>query len=97
LTNAGSPGSVSGRIEVAIWLSKQPYPGSGQPDGTRLAKCRVEGVAGGESVVNLSCSAKIRPIKRGKYYIIVTASELEASSGSFLVRDSYTFSKRLRL
>ena len=96
LANIGTSGVASGRIELSVWLSKQPYAGSGDPDGIRLAKCSVDGVVGGEAVANLSCSAKLRFIKRGKYYIIVTASELEAETGSYVVSDSFTFSKRFK-
>jgi hypothetical protein len=96
LANLGTPGLASGRIELAVWLSKQPYPGSGEPQGSRLARCSVDGVVGGEAVANLSCSARLRLFKRGKYYIIITASELEAQTGSYVVRDSFTFSKRIK-
>jgi hypothetical protein len=96
LANLGTPGVASGRVELAVWLSKQPYSGPGEPEGTRLAKCSVDGVVGGEAVANLSCSAKLRLFKRGRYYVIITVSELEAQTGSHVVRDSFTFSKRLK-
>ena len=44
----------------------------------------------------LSCQAKLKFISRGKYYIIVTLSELDQATNTSLVRDSFTFSKRLR-
>jgi hypothetical protein len=96
ITNNGTPGVVSGRLELSLWLSKTPYDGTEPLRGTRLAKCNLDGVAGSETVANLSCQAKLRWISRGKYYFVITLSELDASTGTFIERDFFRFSKRVK-
>jgi hypothetical protein len=97
VANVGSSGVASGKLELALWLSKQPYDGSEQPKGSKLASCKLDGIVGGETVANTSCQARLRFISRGKYYVIVTLSELDQSTGAFTQRDFFIFSKRIKL
>jgi len=97
ISNNGSPGVVSGRLELSLWLSKNPYDGSQSLQGPRLAKCRLDGIVGSDTIANVSCGAKLRLISRGKYYVIITLSELDSSTGTFIERDFFTFSKRIKL
>jgi hypothetical protein len=97
ISNTSSPGVASGKLELSLWLSKNPYDGSAPLKGSRLAKCRLDGVIGGDTVANVSCGAKLRWISRGKYYVIITLSELDSSTDEFVERDFFTFSKRIKL
>jgi hypothetical protein len=97
IANNSGPGVVSSQLELSLWLSKNPYDGSLPLEGLRLAKCRLDGIVGSETVANISCGAKLRWISRGKYYAIITLSELDSSTGTFVERDFFTFSKRIKL
>jgi hypothetical protein len=94
--NGGTSSVPSGKLELALWLSRQPYDATKPLKGSKLASCSFEGIPGGETIANASCQAKLKFISRGKYYIIVTLSELDQATNTSLVRDSFTFSKRLR-
>ena len=94
--NGGTSSVPSGKLELALWLSRQPYDATQPLKGSKLASCSFEGITGGETIANASCQAKLKFISRGKYYIIVTLSELDQATNTSLVRDSFTFSKRLR-
>lgn len=96
VANSGTSGLASGRLELALWLSKQSYNGSQQLKGSKLATCKLDGIVGGETVANASCQARLKFISRGKYYVIVTLSELDNSTGAFIQRDFFTFSQRLK-
>jgi hypothetical protein len=96
ITNTATPGIVSERLELSLWLSKTPYDGSEPLRGTRLAKCNLDGIAGQETVANLSCQAKLKWISRGKYYFVITLSELDPSTGTFVERDFFRLSKRVK-
>jgi hypothetical protein len=86
----------SGRIELALWLSRKPYDTTQPLRGSKLAACRFEGLPGGDVIANASCQAKLKFISRGKYYVIISLSELEPTTNTSVVRDTFTFSKRLR-
>lgn len=96
VANVGTSELPSGRLEVSVWLSKKPYDETRGLQGIRLAKCTLDGMIGGETVADVSCQAKLRPFSRGKYYIILALSELDTTSSTFMVRDQFTFSKRLK-
>jgi len=97
VTNLSTSGARSGQLELALWLSRIPYDATQPLRGAKLASCSLEGIVGGETIANASCQAKLRFISRGKYYVIITLSEFNSGTNSALVRDSFTFSKRLKL
>jgi|GEM_PF-5070485 len=96
VANLGTSTVPSGKLELALWLSRKPYDAAQPLKGSKLAACSFEGITGGETIANASCQAKIKFIQRGKYYIIITLSEVDQATNTPLVRDSFTFSKRLR-
>jgi hypothetical protein len=97
VTNLSTSGVRSGQLEVALWLSRTPYYATEPLRGAKLASCSFEGIVGGETIGNASCQARLRFISRGKYYVIITLSEFNSATNSAVVRDSFTFSKRLKL
>jgi hypothetical protein len=97
ITNSGTHGVASGRLELSLWLSKTPYDGIEPIRGTRIGKCNLDGVVGGETAANISCQARLRLFSRGTYFLVAILSELDASSGSFIERDFFRFSRRVKL
>jgi hypothetical protein len=97
IANLSRSNTASGKLEVTLWLSRKPYDSSSSTQGNRIASCTVAGILGGETAANLSCQAKLRFLSRGKYYAIITLSEFDTQSDVFVVRDTFTFSKRVRL
>lgn len=96
VANVGTSTVPSGKLELALWLSRQPYDATQPLRGSKLARCTFEGIIGGETIANASCQARIRPLKRGKYYIIIALSELDQTTNRSVIRDTFTFSKRLK-
>lgn len=97
IANSDSSPARSGQLELSVWLSRKPFDETQGIRGTRIAKCQLAGIVGGETMTNISCQGTLRPIARGRYYIIVGLSELDATTNTFVLRDQYTFSKRLSL
>lgn len=87
----------SGGIELALWLSRKPYDPMQQLKGAKLASCSFAGITGGDVIASASCQGRLKFISRGKYYVILTLSELDSATNTPVVRDSFTFSKRLKL
>jgi hypothetical protein len=87
----------SGGIELALWLSRKPYDPTQELKGAKLASCSFAGISGGDVLASASCQGRLKFISRGKYYIIITLSEIDSATNTLVVRDSFTFSKRLKL
>jgi hypothetical protein len=86
----------SERIELALWLSRKPYDPTQELKGAKLASCSFAGITGGDVMASASCQGKLKFISRGKYYVIITLSELDSATNTPVMRDSFTFSKRLK-
>lgn len=96
VANLGTSSTPSGQLELALWLSRNPYDGTQAVSGTKLAACTFEGIIGGETIANASCRARLKLLSRGKYYVIIILSELDQATDTLLIRDTFTFSKRLK-
>lgn len=95
LQNNASSTSFSGTIEVAMWATRTRYRG-GTISGTRILKCRYEGLTGGYEYKNLTCRGRITSPRRGSYYVTLTAAEYDADDGVFYTQDYVTFSNKIR-
>jgi hypothetical protein len=95
LQNSAAPSSRSGTIEVAMWATRSRYRG-GTISGTRVLKCRYDGLRGGFEYKNLTCRGRITSARRGSYYVTITAAEYDADDRVFYIQDYVTFSNRIR-
>jgi hypothetical protein len=95
LQNNAAPSSLSGTIEVAMWATRSRYRG-GTISGTRVLKCRYEGLEGGYQYKNLTCRGRITAPRRGSYYVTLTAAEYDGDDRQFYTQDYVTFSNRIR-
>ncbi len=95
LQNNASPSSLSGTIEVAMWATRSKYRG-GTISGTRVLKCRYDGLEGGYEYKNLTCRGRITSPRKGSYYVTITAAEYDGDDGQFYTQDFITFSNKIR-
>jgi len=94
LQNNADPSTYSGTIEVTMWATRTRYRG-GTISGTRVLKCRYDGLEGGYEYKNLTCRGRITSPRRGSYYVTTTAAEYDADDRVFFTQDYVTFSNRI--
>jgi hypothetical protein len=95
LQNNADPSTYSGTIEIAMWVTRSKYRG-GTISGTRILKCRYDGLEGGYEYKNVTCRGRITSPRRGSYYVTLTAAEYDADDRQFYTEDYVTFPNKIR-